>query len=106
VDSRAVVACSDVAKMLEFVEEALDPIAQRVGDGVMRNEEFTLHGMTAWAPASAVRSRAPYYVLAVSLSAHDPQRNISPHRARLDSAAPTPAWPPIHRKRSSYSPTR
>ena len=41
VDSAAVVACGDVAKMLELVEEALDPIAQRVGDGVMRNDEFT-----------------------------------------------------------------
>jgi hypothetical protein len=41
VDGAAVVAYGDVAKMLEFVEEALDPIAQRVGDGVMRNEEFT-----------------------------------------------------------------
>jgi hypothetical protein len=41
VDSSAVVACGDVAKMLEFVEEALDAIAQRVGDGVMRNHEFT-----------------------------------------------------------------
>jgi hypothetical protein len=29
VDGAAVVACGDVAKMLEFVEEALDPIAQR-----------------------------------------------------------------------------
>jgi hypothetical protein len=41
VDGAAVVACGDVAKMLELVEEALDPIAQRVGDGIMRNEEFT-----------------------------------------------------------------
>ena len=41
VDGAAVVACGDVAKMLEFVEEALDPIAQRVGDGIMRNDEIT-----------------------------------------------------------------
>ena len=40
VDGAAVVACGDVAKMLEFIEEALDPIAQPVGDGVMWNDDF------------------------------------------------------------------
>src|SRR5258708_35794416 len=38
IDSAAVVSCSDAAEMLELVEEALDAVAQLVGDGIVRDE--------------------------------------------------------------------
>src|SRR5215471_13553307 len=46
VDSAAIVACSDVAEMLEFVEEALDPITQPIGNFVVRDDDFA--GLDGW----------------------------------------------------------
>lgn len=40
VDGASVVAGRDVAEVLELVDEALDPIAQPIGQRVMRNDNF------------------------------------------------------------------
>jgi hypothetical protein len=40
VDGAAIVACGDMPKMLEFVEEPLDAITEPVDQGVMRDGDL------------------------------------------------------------------
>src|ERR1700752_1500356 len=42
VDGAAIVACGDMAKMLELVEETLDAITKPVGQGVMRDADLAV----------------------------------------------------------------
>lgn len=56
-NSAPVVAGGDASEVFELVEEAFDPVAQSVGDGVMRDDDLAGagDGMTAVAPVSPMR---------------------------------------------------
>jgi hypothetical protein len=61
VDGTSVIAGGDVSEVFKLVEEAFDPVAQLVGDGVMRDENLAgaerSEGMMAAAPECAISSR-------------------------------------------------
>src|SRR5262249_36660767 len=77
IDGASVVACGDVAKVFEPVEETLDPVAQSVGEAVMRDDELAGRDRGDHSLCPGLGDHLAQGIAVVSLIGNDPGRRLA-----------------------------